>query len=166
MRHRGHGVGLAPGSLVFTPVSSALSLDDYRQWWRFQKGANWRHPEGPGSNLKGRESYPVVHIAYVDATAYARWAGKRLPTEAEWEFAARGGLSGKLYAWGNDLRPAGKWMANIFQGHFPVQDTGEDGFAGLAPVKSFPPNGYGLYEMAGNVWEWGSDGIVLTTTPS
>ena len=148
---------LVTGSLVFTPVSHPVPLGDYRQWWRYQKGANWCHPEGPESNLNGREKYPVVHLAYVDATAYAKWAGKRLPTEAEWEFAARGGLSGKVYAWGNELRPDGKWMANIFQGQFPVKDTGEDGFAGLSPVKSFPPNGYGLYDMAGNVWEWCSD---------
>jgi formylglycine-generating enzyme len=148
---------LVAGSLVFTPASSPVTLDDYLQWWRYQKGANWRHPEGTDSNIKGHEKYPVVHIAYDDAAAYAKWAGKRLSTEAEWEFAARGGLSGKVYAWGNDLRPNGKWMANTFQGHFPVKDTGEDGFAGIAPVKSFPSNGYGLYDMAGNVWEWCSD---------
>ena len=148
---------LVAGSLVFTPTSRPVPLNNYRQWWRYEKGANWRHPEGPDSNIKGRENYPVVHIAYADAMAYAKWAGKRLPTEAEWEFAARGGLSGKVYAWGDDLRPNGKWMANTFQGRFPVKDTGEDGFTGAAPVKSFPPNGYGLYDMAGNVWEWCSD---------
>lgn len=148
---------LVAGSLVFTPPGSLVGKDDYTQWWRYQKGANWRHPDGPDSNIKDREKYPVVHIAYADAVAYAKWAGKRLPTEAEWEFAARGGLSGKAYAWGDDLRPNGKWMANTFQGRFPIKDTGEDGFAGIAPVKSFPPNGYGLYDMAGNVWEWCCD---------
>lgn len=148
---------LCAGSLVFTPPQVAVSLRDYRQWWRFQPGANWRHPGGPGSDIAGRGSYPVVHIAYPDAVAFASWGGKRLPTEAEWEFAARGGLSAKLYAWGDEFRPAGKWMANTFQGEFPAKDTGADGFAGVAPVQSFPPNGYGLYDMAGNVWEWCSD---------
>jgi formylglycine-generating enzyme required for sulfatase activity len=148
---------LVPGSLVFTPTSARVSLNDYRQWWRYQPGANWRHPEGADSDIHGRDKYPVVHIAYSDAESFAKWAGKRLPTEAEWEFAARGGLSGKLYAWGNEFRPEGKWMANTFQGQFPSQDSGEDGFVGVAPVKSFPPNGYGLYDMAGNVWEWCSD---------
>jgi sulfatase modifying factor 1 len=148
---------LVPGSLVFTPTSRPVSLDDYRQWWRYQAGANWRHPEGPASDIRGRDRYPVVHVAYPDAEAFAKWAGKRLPTEAEWEFAARGGLTRKVYAWGDELRPEGKWMANTFQGQFPSKDTAEDGFAGVAPVKSFPPNGYGLYDMAGNVWEWCSD---------
>ena len=134
-----------------------MRLNDYRQWWRYQPGANGRHPEGPASDIRRREKYPVVHIAYPDAEAFAKWAGKRLPTEAEWEFAARGGLAGKLYAWGNEFRPGGKWMANTFQGQFPSKDSGEDGFAGVAPVKSFLPNGYGLYDMAGNVWEWCSD---------
>jgi len=148
---------LVPGSLVFTPTNVAVALNDFRRWWRYQPGANWRHPEGPQSDLKGREHYPVVHIAYADAEAFAKWAGKRLPTEAEWEFAARGGLSGKLYAWGDEFRPEGKWMANTFQGQFPAKDSGEDGFAGPAPVKSFPPNDFGLYDMAGNVWEWCAD---------
>jgi formylglycine-generating enzyme required for sulfatase activity len=148
---------LVAGSTVFTPTSGPVPLDDYFQWWRYQKGANWRHPEGPGSELTGKESYPVVHVAYADAAAYAKWAGKRLPTESEWEFAARGGLTGKVYAWGDELKPGGRWMANIYEGRFPVQDSGEDGFAGIAPVAQYPPNGYGLYDVAGNVWEWVSD---------
>jgi formylglycine-generating enzyme len=148
---------LVAGSTVFTPTKSEVPLDDYFQWWRYVKGANWRHPQGPESNIKGKEKYPVVQIAYDDAVAYAKWAGKRLPTEAEWEFAARGGLTGKLYSWGDDFRPGDKPMANTYQGKFPVKDTGGDGFAGLAPVASFAPNGYGLYDVAGNAWEWVSD---------
>jgi sulfatase modifying factor 1 len=148
---------LVAGSTVFTPTSGRVPLDNYLQWWRYQKGANWRHPDGPESPIKGREKYPAVHIAYDDALAYARWAGKRLPTEAEWEFAARGGLSGKLYSWGDEFHPANKVMANTFQGTFPVKDTGEDGYAGLAPVGTFAPNGYGLFDMGGNVWEWVND---------
>ncbi len=148
---------LVPGSIVFAPPDTAVPLDNYMQWWTYLKGANWRHPDGKGSDLRGRESYPVVHVAYADAEAYAKWAGKRLPTEAEWEFAARGGLSGQLYAWGDELKPGGKWAANIFEGKFPNNDTGEDGFKGLAPVAQFAPNGYGLYDVAGNVWEWCAD---------
>jgi formylglycine-generating enzyme required for sulfatase activity len=148
---------LVAGSTVFSPTSGPVPLNDHYQWWRYQKGANWRHPEGPGTDLKGRKRYPVVHVAYADAEAYAKWAGKRLPTETEFEFAARGGLTGKLYAWGDELRPGGKVMANTFQGTFPVKDTGEDGYAGVAPVAQFPANGYGLYDVAGNVWEWTSD---------
>jgi formylglycine-generating enzyme len=148
---------LVAGSVVFTPTSGPVSLDDHYQWWSYVKGANWRQPEGPQSDLKGKENYPAVQIAYPDAVAYAKWAGKRLPTEAEWEFAARGGLSGKLYAWGDDFKPGGKFMANTYQGQFPVKDTGEDGFAGISPVGAFPANGYGLYDMAGNVWQWCSD---------
>ena len=121
------------------------------------KGANWRHPEGPRSTLADRDQYPVVQIAYEDAVAYANWAGKRLPTEAEWEFAARGGLSGKLYPWGDEFKAGGRTMANSHQGHFPDHDTAEDGFPGNAPVARFAPNGYGLYDVAGNVWEWVSD---------
>ncbi len=148
---------LVPGSLVFTPPAENPSFLVPSHWWRYQPGADWRHPTGPGSNVTGREVYPVVQVAYEDASAYARWAGKRLPTEAEWEFAARGGLVGNLYTWGNELHPGGKWMANLFQGTFPTRDTGEDGFAGLAPVGQFPPNGYGLRDMTGNVWEWCAD---------
>ena len=148
---------LVAGSTVFTPTPSPVPLNDHFQWWRYQKGANWRHPNGPDSDLRGREKYPVVHIAYDDAVAYATWARKRLPTEAEFEFAARGGLSGKIYTWGDELYPGDRFMANTLQGLFPVRDTGEDGFAGIAPVKSFPANGYGLYDIAGNVWEWTSD---------
>ena len=148
---------LVAGSMVFTPTAEPVALDDHFRWWRYQKGANWRHPEGPRSTIEGRGKYPVVHIAFDDALAYAKWAGKRLPTEAEWEFAARGGLTGKLYAWGDDFRPGRTPTANTFQGHFPMKDTGADGFAGLAPIASFAPNAYGLYDVAGNVWEWVSD---------
>jgi len=148
---------LVAGSVVFAPTEHEVSLNDHYQWWNYVQGANWRHPLGPKSDISGKEKYPVVQVAYPDAEAYAKWAGKRLPTEAEFEFAARGGLSGKTYVWGDEFRPGGKWMANTWQGKFPVKDAGEDGYAGLAPVKSFPPNGYGLYDMAGNVWEWCSD---------
>jgi sulfatase modifying factor 1 len=148
---------LVAGSTVFTPTTAPVPLDTHYRWWRYEKGANWRHPEGPGSDLKGREKHPVVHIAYEDAAAYASWAGKRLPTEGEWEFAARGGVAGKLYPWGDDLKPDNKWPVNIYHGKFPVQDTADDGFPGLAPVGQFPANGYGLFDVAGNVWEWCSD---------
>ena len=148
---------LVAGSVVFAPPDHPVSLGNHFQWWSYIKGANWRHPEGPKSDLKGRGEYPVVHIAYEDALAYANWCGKRLPTEAEWEFAARGGLSGKPYPWGEEFRPNGKWMANTHQGHFPYSDTGDDGYVGISPVAMFPANGYGLYDMAGNVWQWTSD---------
>ncbi|NYF50569.1 formylglycine-generating enzyme family protein [Tunturiibacter gelidoferens] len=148
---------LIAGSVVFTPPDHSVPLNDHFQWWSFVHGANWRHPTGPKSNINGKDNYPVVQVAYEDAEAYAKWAGQRLPTEAEWEFAARGGLAGKPFVWGDEFRPKGKWMANTYQGHFPNSDTGEDGHVGLAPVASFAPNGYGLYDMAGNVWQWTSD---------
>ncbi len=150
---------LIAGSTVFTTTTSPVPLDNYFQWWSYVPGADWRHPTGAGSDLVGREKYPVVQIVYEDAVAYAQWAGKRLPTEAEWEFAARGGSSGNVYVWGNELKPGGKFQANIYQGDFPLEggDTGEDGFQGIAPVSQYAPNAYGLYDMAGNVWEWTND---------
>jgi formylglycine-generating enzyme required for sulfatase activity len=148
---------LVAGSVVFDPPSAPVPLDDHFRWWSYIVRASWRHPLGPGSDLRGRERYPVVHVAFDDALAYAKWAGKRLPTEAEFEFAARGGLTGKAYAWGDEPRPDGRWMANTFQGNFPNDDRGDDGFKGIAPVASFPPNGYGLFDVAGNVWEWVGD---------
>lgn len=148
---------LVAGSVVFAPPNQKVSLDDHFAWWRYVPGANWRHPEGPESNLKNKEKHPVVHIAFEDASAYAKWAGKRLPTEAEFEFAARGGLDRKRFAWGDEFKPGGKFQANSYQGHFPDRNTGEDGFIGSAPVGSFAPNGFGLFDMAGNVWEWTTD---------
>jgi sulfatase modifying factor 1 len=148
---------LVAGGVVFSPPNHEVPLDDHFQWWSYVKGANWRHPSGPNSSIKGKEVYPVVQVAYADAQAYAKWAHKRLPTEAEWEFAARGGLSGKPYVWGEKFKPNGKWMANTYQGHFPDQDSGADGFIGTSPVGKFAPNGYGLYDMAGNVWQWTAD---------
>jgi formylglycine-generating enzyme required for sulfatase activity len=148
---------LVPGSLVYSPPSQPVPLDDMANWWRWVPGASWRHPEGPQSNIAGRDSEPVVQVSWDDANAYAKWAGKRLPTEAEWEYAARGGLEGKRFVWGDEFRPGGKYMANTFQGHFPDKPEPEDGFARRSPVRAFPPNGYGLYDMAGNVWQWTND---------
>jgi formylglycine-generating enzyme required for sulfatase activity len=148
---------LRAGGVVFNPPPHAVLLNNDLQWWSYEGGANWRHPLGPRSDLNGKADHPVVQISYEDAEAYANWINKRLPTEAEWEFAARGGLAGKAYVWGSDFRPNGKWMANTHQGHFPDKDTGEDGYAGIAPVAQYPPNSYGLYDMAGNVWQWTSD---------
>ncbi len=148
---------MVPGSLVFTGASGPVDLSDVRNWWSWVPGADWRHPEGTNSTLHGRERHPVTHVAYADAVAYANWAGKDLPTEAQWERAARGGLDGKVYCWGDEFAPKGRMMANTWQGEFPWQNLVLDGYERTSPVKAFPPNGYGLYDMAGNVWEWTSD---------
>ena len=148
---------LSPGSLVFFPTGGPVDLRDVALWWRYTPGASWRHPAGPGSTLHGLDRHPVTHVAAADADAYAAWAGKELPTEAEWEFAARGGLDGAVFTWGDDPAPRGRVMANTWPGEFPWQNLKPPGKRGTSPVGSFPPNGYGLYDMAGNVWEWTSD---------
>jgi formylglycine-generating enzyme len=152
---------LVPGSSVFTKPAGPVGLRDYREWWAYIPGASWRYPEGPHSNVEARSDHPVVHISFEDATAYAAWAGKALPTEAEWEFAARGGLDDATYAWGEEFSPQGQLMANTWQGRFPFENLAEDGFEGTSPIGAFPPNGFGLYDMIGNVWEWTASAYAL-----
>lgn len=151
---------LAPASVVFVAPHGPVDLRDPLRWWQYLAGANWRHPRGPESTLEGLGDHPVVHVAFEDAAAYAQWAKKDLPTEAEWEFAARGGLDCAEYVWGDELTPGGEYLANTWQGDFPHQNLVSDGHRWTAPVRSYPPNGYGLYEMAGNVWEWTTDWYV------
>ena len=148
---------LQPASVVFCKPAHRVDLRNHFNWWAYIPGANWRHPEGPGSSIANRAQHPAVHVAYEDIEAYANWVGKELPTEAEWEFAARGGLDGTSYAWGEELAPGGKQMANTWQGEFPIQNLLEDGYEGTAPVGQFPANGYGLFDMIGNVWQWTTD---------
>ncbi|OSP53948.1 formylglycine-generating enzyme family protein [Pseudoruegeria sp. SK021] len=157
---------LVPGSLVFRMTDGPVDLTDYRNWWAWTPGACWRHPEGPDSTIIGREDHPVVQIAFEDASAYATWAGKELPTEAEWEYAARGGLDRAEFAWGDELNPDGQFMANTWQGPFPWRNFESDGFTGTCPVRSFPANGYGLFEVCGNVWEWTMDWFTAAHTPA
>ena len=148
---------LVPGSLVFRRTPGPVPLNDYRNWWAWVPGADWRHPEGPGSTADGRDAHPVTHVTHADATAYAAWAGKSLPTEAEWEYAARGGLDGATFTWGEEFAPGGRMMANTWQGEFPWQNLLLDRYEGTSPAGTYPPNGYGLFDMAGNVWEWTDD---------
>jgi formylglycine-generating enzyme required for sulfatase activity len=148
---------LRPSSLVFTPTPHPVDLRDWSQWWQFMAAADWRHPTGAGSDIGGLDDHPVVHVAYKDAAAYAAWAGKSLPTEAEWEYAARGGLEGVEFAWGDEFTPRGEHRANTWQGRFPCENLEEDGYARTSPVTAFPPNGYGISDMIGNVWEWTTD---------
>ncbi|CAN5477693.1 formylglycine-generating enzyme family protein [Microbacterium sp.] len=148
---------LVPGSMVFTPTDGPVDLDDWRRWWRWQPGARWSEPEGPGSSIDERMRHPVVHVSFEDAATYAAWAGKRLPTETEWEWAARGGLIGARFAWGNEENPRDAVMVNRWHGSFPYRNTGSDGWVGTSPVGTFAPNGYGLFDMTGNTWEWTTD---------
>ncbi len=148
---------MVPASIVFTPPSRPVGLHDHMAWWSLVPGADWRHPRGPHSDLTGLDDHPVVHVAWVDVLAYSMWVGKSLPTEAEWEYAARGGRRGTEYAWGDELTPGGVHMANVWQGEFPLRNLVSDGYEWTAPVGSFPPNGFGIFDMIGNVWEWTSD---------
>ena len=157
---------LVPGGLVFRMTDGPVDLRDYRNWWGWTPGACWHRPEGRPSTYRGREDHPVVQVAYEDALAYATWAGRDLPTEAEWEYAARGGLEGAEFVWGDELTPDGQHRANTWQGAFPYQNGAEDGFKGTCPVRSFPPNGFGLYEVCGNVWEWTTDWYGARHDPS
>jgi formylglycine-generating enzyme len=157
---------LVPGSLVFQRTAGPVSLRDARTWWRYVPGACWHAPEGPGSTIRGRHRHPVTHVAHGDAQAYAAWAGKALPTEAEWEYAARGGLDGARFAWGEEIAPHGKMMANWWQGRFPWENLRTDGYDGTSPVGAFPPNGFGLFDVCGNVWEWTADRFAAAATTS
>jgi sulfatase modifying factor 1 len=157
---------LVPGSLVFQRTAGPVSLQDPHTWWRYVPGACWHAPEGPGSSVRGRHRHPVTHVAHGDAQAYAAWAGKELPTEAEWEYAARGGLDGQRFAWGEEIAPNGKMMANWWQGRFPWENLRLDGYEGTSPIGAYPPNGFGLYDMCGNVWEWTADRFATAATSS
>jgi formylglycine-generating enzyme required for sulfatase activity len=157
---------LVPGALVFARAAGPVDLHDYRQWWSYVPGASWKRPEGAGSDTYTRARHPVTQVAFADAEAYATWAGKALPTEAEWEYAARGGLEGAAYAWGDEAFPRGRAMANTWQGEFPWQNLRLDGYEGTSPVASYPPNGYGLFDMTGNVWEWTCDPFAAVVAPS
>jgi formylglycine-generating enzyme len=157
---------LVPASTVFCPPDHPVDLRNHLNWWAYVPGADWRHPQGPGSSIKKKPDHPVVHLAFEDVKAYADWAGKQLPTEAEWELACRGGLEGAEFAWGDEFNPDGRWMANTWQGEFPTENLKLDGYATTAPVGSFPPNGYGLYDMIGNVWEWTCDWYQVHVEPA
>jgi sulfatase modifying factor 1 len=148
---------LVPASMVFCAPTHRVDLGNHYNWWRYVPGADWRHPQGPASSITKKPDHPVVQVAWADVAAYAAWAGKALPTEAEWELACRGGLEGATFAWGEELTPGGRWMANTWQGQFPTQNLALDGYTGTAPVGRYPANGYGLYDMIGNIWEWTAD---------